>query len=703
MNMRNKDTKSLYTLSKKTELQVSESILANTRNISSPMAFYGGYPQFNIFYISDIHLDTIMNKIVNPSKCIHDAVKSLYKTMSSEGIIIFSGDISDNCKITVSFYTQFVKYNDFIEYSNTKKKLYNLKNYFLRIDSFKEKRIKRINNLNNYIDQLKSSFISTLDFNNIVRYKKRNYEDYPWETAVKKYLEGSANLVKALTDDDKNRLLLIAKHLDKARDLKIKYDRFLNRCEKYELEIKEIEDSCNKQFMSITASDIYKGHHYLTDNRMVIAVLGNHDYMGFNSIPDSLNYYMPVFKELGIHLLQNDSIEYKNNNKLYIIYGGTGFAKYNDEYNALNLVCCNNFSRKAEIHETNLFEKGYAKTKKIAEAKNACFICISHYPVVDCHAKIDNTVIYFCGHDHRNFYCRNELGIIYADNQIGYNNENISFKKASINGELNPYWFLSDGIYDTSVEEYLQFYRYTGESIGSGTLLRKRCSSADTNMYVIKLNGYYGFFIVNTTTGQSKGISIVNGGKTKKITKSTDIQWLFDNFDIVLSKYLQVLTPLRVVQEKISKELKELGFYGTIHGCIIDIDFYHHIMLNPLDGTMTYYYSSTFGLVRPLSSFENVILSVQKYDNLSHRNYKQIMKLYHKKRMQENYLIGKNDNTYLLGSLDLSNNALSIAEQVVSRSNGMYGVSRKVKSLERLFTGHVLRDFDISLIDNHDR
>ena len=48
-----------------------------------------------------------------------------------------------------------------------------------------------------------------------------------------------------------------------------------------------------------------------------------------------------------------------------------------------------------------------------------------------------------------------------------------------------------------------------------------------------------------------------------------------------------------------------------------------------------------------------------------------------------------------------NNNVLSEMTNV-SRFSGAYGVSRAVNPLQRLFTGHVLRDFDLRLIETED-
>ena len=99
---------------------------------------------------------------------------------------------------------------------------------------------------------------------------------------------------------------------------------------------------------------------------------------------------------------------------------------------------------------------------------------------------------------------------------------------------------------------YLQFYRYTGEFIKSGKYISNLISKGNRKFYIIKQDDYYGFFLV-CDSGPSKGVSIANGGKTKKLTKETDIDWIVQNFSLVISKYLRLLAPLRNIQTHLSK------------------------------------------------------------------------------------------------------------------------------------------------------
>lgn len=432
----------------------------------------------------------------------------------------------------------------------------------------------------------------------------------------------------------------------------------------------------------------------------IFFVLGNHEYVEFTDVQSCVEFYRERLQELNIILLHNEYMECNYSNEQVMIFGGTGFAKYDNVWNAKSLICCQNFTREDEYEETTLFETAYQSALSIAKEKKICLLCMLHYPVSACLNNVfDKEVIYFSGHNHCNEFLKEERKVLYADNQVGYENNNIAFKVATTGVLSNPYSELADGMYQTSVEEYLKFYRYLGEDVGDGTGLRRCCQNA--GFYVVKSRGYYGFFVISTKK-YSMGISIVNGGTTKKLTKSVDFHWICENFDIVVSKYLQVLSPLRKVQEEISRELKELGLDGKIHGLIVDIDFYHHIAFDPVEGTMKVYYASTFGLKMDLNSFDDLLESIEARGSnwIDEGECKLIRKKYVKKINEKGYLLGSAFSNNLLEVENYEGEEiLQRAEQLVSRKEGMYGVSRKISSLQRLFTGRVLRDFDLRLTE----
>lgn len=186
-----------------------------------------------------------------------------------------------------------------------------------------------------------------------------------------------------------------------------------------------------------------------------------------------------------------------------------------------------------------------------------------------------------------------------------------------------------------------------------------------------------------------------------------------------------MLAPLRNVQTHLSKELRQLGLSGNIHGCIVDIDYHHHIMVNPTDGSIQFYYSPVFGIVKYLRSFNKVIESLHENSKFSLAKCEQLQlqftELSKKKRKnKELYYLKKITNKEFCNQALLTtkpsdesgHNNFSPEEskkeltsvdgelQYVSRTEGAYGVSKRIQPLQRLFSSHILRDFDLRLVED---
>ena len=104
---------------------------------------------------------------------------------------------------------------------------------------------------------------------------------------------------------------------------------------------------------------------------------------------------------------------------------------------------------------------------------------------------------------------------------------------------------------------------------------------------MLKKNGYYCF--INET--KTCSLSILNGGALKRLDK-TDVSYYFDHMDEVISYIEKPLEQYTNAQKTISDEIRKLGGTGTIHSCIIDIDFNNHVYLNPIDSKITGYYAT---------------------------------------------------------------------------------------------------------------
>ncbi len=661
--------------------------LAKVETLSTPLTYYGLKEVLHIAYISDIHLLHHLHFYDgNHKRMINDMTKKLYESMGKTDVIIFGGDTSSDSTLTICFYKEFMRRYDYEQFKVFKKELSRFKDLKKRLSSHNDSTlVQKKEKINKFLDERKKvlpEFYAALR-----KYKRAYYANDTYKTAWEYYKKVKSYGRFSLSDNDIQHVNETLPFLD----LSDKYDKAFSeekeriRRERYNLE--RFESKYGKSIKKIKLSD-YK--HVLLEG--VYAVLGNHEFIGFPDIESGVSFYESELSKLGIKLLHNEYDLHKD----FLIYGGTGFAKYNEEWNADSLKCCDNFSREDEITETSVFEEEYKIALEYAKENGLCFLCVLHYPVSDClGGKYDKEAIYFAGHNHNNEYVKSTDKVLYADNQVGYKHNNVGFKIATTSFEINPYHSLQDGMYQTSIEHYLQFYRFIGESVGQGNLLYQRCQNGKAKLYVIKRKGYYGFFLVSNT-----GICIVNGGVIKRITISSDLSWICENFEIVISKYLQLLMPLRNAQEKISGELKELGFDGKIHGCILDIDFYHHIAVNPLDGNMELYYSRVWGIKSRLASFKDVMKSIEKRSSLIDKHdYKKIMEMYNKRSKDETYLLSKISDGYLIEMEDNDLEGGFGQEEIVSLKEGMYGVSRKISPLQRLFSGHVLRDFDLRLIE----
>ena len=338
--------------------------------------------------------------------------------------------------------------------------------------------------------------------------------------------------------------------------------------------------------------------------RQFIFVLGNHELWNFSdsTFLQIVERYKKIVKKYDMYLLQNELyymneldetgiisynevVELDNEtiqNKLkcsrVVIFGGLGFSGYNEKLNANHGVYRKTIDREKEIQESKKIENLYNKLLEVLDYKNT--IIFTHTPIQDWCMKEEyhEKFVYVSGHTHRNQFFDDGIRRIYADNQSGYCNENIHLKYFLIEYNYDYFKDYKDGIYQITSQEYQDFAR--GKNMG---MTFNRHINV---LYMLKKNKYY-CFIHKTQKGI---LQLLNGGALKNLNIK-DIQFYYDNMDMMIDSIEKPLYNYTEYLKKIANEIKKIGGYGYIHGCIIDIDYFNHIYVNPIDLTVVGYYA----------------------------------------------------------------------------------------------------------------
>ena len=439
---------------------------------------------------------------------------------------------------------------------------------------------------------------------------------------------------------------------------------------------------------------------YWTPSKIVV-ILGNHELWDFNrygvkasncSLEDIIEKYKLLFSELGISFLQNSLLIVKqysssiisekdildrNTNELramaldsnLIIFGGIGFSAYNLEFNATKGIYRNAItSLQNDLQYTQQSELVYNKLyEAFFEDK---IIILSHMPPKDWSKRdLVPNWIYVNGHTHSNYYIQSAECTVYADNQMGYTSKSIGLKYFKMSFYYDTFKYYSDGIYHITKAQYMEFNN------GNGT----RCTfNKDVDSIVmLKRQGIYLFLLEDK---EKNKLFLLNGGVTNRL-KVTDLNYYYENM-LKYSDYIKLgMKKYNEALKSISDVVKKIGGDGTIHGCIVDIDFYNHIYLNPQDGSISAYYSPWFG-------------DRYEYPTVEQLLDKQLPQLY------ANYknLIGTTSSLVVMSNIDISS-----SEAMHILDTTQYKPSRLIKRLQYTTESNVIRIWSDDFISNQEQ
>ena len=421
-------------------------------------------------------------------------------------------------------------------------------------------------------------------------------------------------------------------------------------------------------------------------SKKIICVLGNHELWNLdrasdNNVDSIVKLYKKMFDELGITFLQNellvigddfeiiteseiesmteDELKKRTLESQLTIFGGIGFSGYNPNFNASKLIYFDALPTLEEDKKlTNKFNSLYTKLKDCLS--NRKIIILTHHPKQDWSTdNYNSNWIYINGHTHKNVYEKNSDKQLYADNQVGYFNEDVRLKRIDYSLKCNIFNDYEDGIHLISLEQYLLFYRKMGYSISC---------KLQGEYYLLKKNDILMFVYKN-----DKGnLYIMNGGRQNRL-KYKDIEYYFnnmDNYSIIIKEgtksYYEYINQL-------SDYIKSIGGSGNVHGTIVDIDFYNHVYVNIYDGKITPYWAASMDYKIVYPSFQELLSN-------------------HCPKILENMNSNKNE-------LVVMKNELISSGGEFYEDTKIYRESRMMKKIQYLIDDNIIRVWNDNLLE----
>lgn len=410
-------------------------------------------------------------------------------------------------------------------------------------------------------------------------------------------------------------------------------------------------------------------------NLNVIFLLGNHELWQFpgEELMNIIDKYKFFLQEHNMYLLQNDilykdkdnclkritteellsnksDIRTKLHDSRIVIFGGLGFSGYNEKFNANNGIYRGTLDRKTEIEETRKFENIYDVVCETLLDKN--LIVFTHTPLKNwCkNPRPQKHIVYINGHTHHNYFLDDGEYRIYADNQVGYHNQNIHLKYFYIKKVYDYFSNFEDGIYDITGEQYIKFY--------NGKNMHINFNREINILYMLKKNNYYCFI----HESKSGSLTILNGGALKKLNRR-DIHYYYDNMDKIIEYVKKPLDAFTKFQKQIADEIRKIGGSGTIHGNIIDIDGKNHIYINPIDLKIVGYWA------------EDIVYK-KVYADISTLLREQCPELYD--RYQKLLKDDKKDQITIRGN--------EVCDSSMYFDTDIYDVTREINKLQKLYS-----------------
>ncbi len=375
-----------------------------------------------------------------------------------------------------------------------------------------------------------------------------------------------------------------------------------------------------------------------------------------------------------------------------VILGGLGYSGRNPKYNASAGLYRDALGMGDDVVRSDRFCTLYNKLLRCAGDRQV--IVLTHSPIQNWLLGAPNPKwIYVNGHTHQNgFIAGGESSTILFDNQVGYEPKVWHFNSFDIEGLYDIFADLEDGVHEITPEIYREFNRSRG--------INSEYNRAGTP-YVVKRDGMHMFFSV-----RNNKLYMLEGGRIHKAEHP--MGWYYERIPEYTARVRAAFGPYERALQQISAEVRSFGGYGTVHGCIVDIDFFNHIYLNPFDGRITPYFALDMDYKEIHRTIEGLLgnkgaLICLPFDD---GDGKEVLKRYRAAvdageitLLSKQRIVGKHEEL------------ASVPEVVLDRS--MYEPSKIMRSIQYVFDNDVIRiwrddvlemgvEAEVSALDSND-
>lgn len=385
---------------------------------------------------------------------------------------------------------------------------------------------------------------------------------------------------------------------------------------------------------------------------------------------------LSIFQEQDLLRMEDDEIIELAKTSRVMILGALGFTGCEDHFNAelgIYREACNSLEKDKQYSAKT--ERFYLRLSSLL--KDHTLIVATHMPLNNWMANpnYNSEWIYVSGHTHYNSFEYSDQKKVFSDNQIGYSKRASTLKTFKTSKLYNTFIDHSSGIHEITVQQYREY------CIGINIQMSFKGNGID-KLYLLKKNDYCMFVMKNP-----KGRLLFLEGGRRRTLNLDNVEAIYSQMARYIECVDQYLKDYHKAISQLSREVITLGGWGTIHGCIVDISYTHHLFLNPYDGQISAYEAADI------------------VDKVFYKNPISLIEQLSKRGMLKKVSEEKGIPALLPETSMILSSGLDISTEVEwIPDTWQYEMSRKMMNLQRIKTHKVIRewneDFANSLVDS---